>query len=283
MSTGEAERSTTDGDEIEAAALIPMGTVKLFSVVLLPLAALFVELSMRACRESFFDPLPTLLHIPLVAAGPAYWILTRRFAGTPRGRRSLAFLCGMAAVAGAGYSLAFLPLLPLAVVGILLFGLGLLPLAPIVSFAWIVGPVFRLIRGGGPRRTAVCLGGLAGLLILALPMAVGVLMAGQVRKAISPSHGTHMEAVRELRKLRMLGADRATAKAAETGESPGFLELYTGRSYGDGVQSLYRSRDLSPRQMDRAAEAYYRAFGTRPPRRWNFDGAAAQSRGRERV
>jgi hypothetical protein len=56
--------------------------VTLFAGVLLPLAALVAETCFRLCTGIFFNPLPTPLHIALVASVPATnlwtWLALRR-------------------------------------------------------------------------------------------------------------------------------------------------------------------------------------------------------------
>ncbi len=103
--------------------------------VLLPAVTLGVELSSRMCAEGFFDPLPTPAHVLLVACVPVAsavgliaWV--RR---TPRLMSVAVFLNGVAICVAALYAAIFLPLVPLAVIAVLFAGMGLLPLAPLLS------------------------------------------------------------------------------------------------------------------------------------------------------
>lgn len=99
--------------------------------VVLPLATLGVELLTRMCASIFFDPLPTLGHVILVAAVPAVNLLcwlAYRF-----GRRSpldLTLMTGVVIVIAASYAVMFLPL---SVLGLLFPPIGLLPMAPLSS------------------------------------------------------------------------------------------------------------------------------------------------------
>ncbi|MEQ1717609.1 MAG: hypothetical protein ABL907_16795, partial [Hyphomicrobium sp.] len=109
--------------------------------VVYPAAVIVFELATRSCAQNFFDPMPTLWHTLAVAAVPAsnlllYWTLlprpTNKYSAVKPAYLMLAsgFGIGIAAF----YALIFLPLMPLAVVGIVFYGLGLLPMSPLVSF-----------------------------------------------------------------------------------------------------------------------------------------------------
>jgi hypothetical protein len=103
--------------------------------VILPAVTLGVELSSRMCAEEFFDPLPTPVHVLLVACVPVASVLglIGRVRRTPRLLSAAVFLNGVAICVGALYTAIFLPLLPLAVIAVLFAGMGLLPLAPLLS------------------------------------------------------------------------------------------------------------------------------------------------------
>lgn len=107
--------------------------------VLLPAAVIAIELGSRMCADSFFDPMPTWWHVALVALVPAANLTlfarlgARRPAPTP-----LAFVLSGASIAiAAFYTAIFLPLLPIALVAVLV-GIGILPFAPLASLvtAW---------------------------------------------------------------------------------------------------------------------------------------------------
>lgn len=100
--------------------------------VVLPVVAIVVETISGWCASTFFDPLPTPAHVFLASLVPAAnaWLLQRlESRATDRPAR-------MTAAAGAAvgmallYTIPFLLLLPIAVIGLLFFGLGLLPLSP---------------------------------------------------------------------------------------------------------------------------------------------------------
>lgn len=103
--------------------------------VLLPALTLLIELNSRMCAEEFFDPLPTWVHAFLVAVVPLANALglVATIEGSPRWVRAALWANGAAIGISAVYALVFLPLVPLAMIAILIVGMGLLPLAPLLS------------------------------------------------------------------------------------------------------------------------------------------------------
>jgi hypothetical protein len=121
--------------------------VALFGVAL-PAFTLGFELNLRWCTTELFDPVPTVVHGILIAGVPAANLLAffathRR---TPGLLRTTAFINGMALGVSFLYAVIFLPLVPLGLIGILVFGLGLLPLAPLLSFPMVLVMRNRLKR-----------------------------------------------------------------------------------------------------------------------------------------
>lgn len=104
--------------------------------VILPVVTLGIELATHMCAGVFFDPIPTWWHVGLAAIVPlanlVAWI-SMRFGA--RRWHPVMFANGMAAAIGLFYSLLYLPLAPLAVIAIVFFGWGLLPLSPLFAFA----------------------------------------------------------------------------------------------------------------------------------------------------
>ena len=107
----------------------------LFAGVIMPAISITLEATTHICAETFFDPIPTMWHLMLVIFVPLaqlhVWFAIRR--GAPERLR----LAGLANAAVIGisifYSIVYIPLLPLAAL-VLAIGLGLLPLAPFLSF-----------------------------------------------------------------------------------------------------------------------------------------------------
>lgn len=139
------------------------------AAVVLPMFTITVELCTRMSRSDYFDPMPTWFHTALLFLVPlgnlAGWWGRER--AEPVFRRLPALGLGIAAY----YALAFAPGTPLAFVGLLCFGFGLLPLTPLISFVgtWVLlARLSRPPRGDGaarPRLAPWVFGG--ALLVLA--------------------------------------------------------------------------------------------------------------------
>ncbi len=120
----------------------PLGLLLFLAVagVGLPAFTLGFELVTRAAASDLFDPLPTPLHVLLVALVPLAnaWLLWAISRLRLRVHPVLARLHGLAMGLSLLYALLFLPITPLAVIAIAFMGLGLLPLAPLLSLlaAW---------------------------------------------------------------------------------------------------------------------------------------------------
>ena len=101
----------------------------------LPLGVLGFELVAGFCAEILFDPLPTWLHVLLVALVPTAnaWALLAA-AGTCRTRPAVGVLNGAAIGIAAYYALQFAVPTPFACMAVIWFGIGLIPLAPLLSF-----------------------------------------------------------------------------------------------------------------------------------------------------
>lgn len=114
---------------------LPGITVFLFGI-LLPGVTLVTELSTGMAAAAFFDPIPTWVHVLLVALVPAgnfvVWYVVRY--NKLMRPRWLSLLNGAVLGVSGFYTILFMPLTPIA---IMMFwsGIGLLPLAPVFSFA----------------------------------------------------------------------------------------------------------------------------------------------------
>ncbi|HJT26817.1 MAG TPA: VIT domain-containing protein [Pyrinomonadaceae bacterium] len=105
-----------------------------FAGVIMPAISITVEATTHICADTFFDPIPTIWHLLLVIFVPLaqlqIWFAIRRRSSD---RLALAsFLNAITIGISIFYSIVYLPLTPLALLA-LLFGLGLLPLAPFLS------------------------------------------------------------------------------------------------------------------------------------------------------
>ncbi|MBV1910681.1 MAG: hypothetical protein KUG78_15365 [Kangiellaceae bacterium] len=115
--------------------------------VIFPLFVIAFEIYTGMCAESFFDPMPTIYHKFLVLLVPIcnlmlWWKL--RYGSHFKVGLLLTLAAISLGVAGY-YSIIFLPLMPIALIAIVFFGLGLLPFGPLISFI-ITIRLFRQLR-----------------------------------------------------------------------------------------------------------------------------------------
>ncbi|MDM8553674.1 VIT domain-containing protein [Desulfococcaceae bacterium HSG7] len=121
----------------ESEAKHPKGLISilLFGIIL-PTGAAIFELFTHICAETFFNPLPTFWHILIFSLIPVgnfiCWIAILRDNTTYLSKLGLAN--GIALGVSLAYTVLFLPLLPVSLIGILFVGIGLCGLAPICSF-----------------------------------------------------------------------------------------------------------------------------------------------------
>lgn len=124
--------------------------VMLFGVVL-PLITLVVELVTGMARDIFFDPIPTWAHAAAIALVPvSSWVALRAISsGRHRQLRNAARANAVATGVAFVYALWFIPMLIPAVPGIIFFGLGFLPLSPLLSLLVLILLRCDLRRAGG--------------------------------------------------------------------------------------------------------------------------------------
>ena len=111
--------------------------------ILLPLITFCFELATGASAGALFDPFPTWLHVAAVALVPVVNFCMWRAGRAGDARRMKWFGWLNSAVLGICfyYVILYLPFAPYAALGILFFGVGLLPLSPF--FALIATPILR--------------------------------------------------------------------------------------------------------------------------------------------
>lgn len=247
----EAERVPMPKSEAPASAkeipkpVKPPGWWWLVLGVALPLGTVIFEYLTGACAAALFDPLPNVVHVLLTLLVPAgnlwLWLALR---GVVRVRP-----LAMGGVAGLGigvstvYALLFLPVSPLAVLGIVVYGLGLVPLAP--YFALATGLVLqgKLARSLGlPRSPNLWLGMLAGITAFSLASAPLWVTRTGIEMVNSEEEATRERGVRLLRNWG-LEEELLRACYGRMGRSG---ELY---SWG---------KRLRP---ELARQVYYRAYG----------------------
>ena len=181
----------------------------LFGIVL-PAAALAVELANGMCAETFFDPIPTWGHALLVAWVPVANLLALLAAGRGwmRWRTPLLWGNGIALGIALIYTLVFLPLTPPALIGIVFFGLGLLPLAPLSALLCGIALRRRLAHmpmadGGAPTwsMTSLLGGVVVGILLLAATESRIALTSIGAEMATAESPDRQIQGIRLLRRF----------------------------------------------------------------------------------
>ncbi|HXK80253.1 MAG TPA: hypothetical protein PLB42_08790, partial [Kiritimatiellia bacterium] len=239
--------------------------------VALPLGVLVFELIAGFCAELLFDPMPTWLHTLLIALVPAAnaWALWAA-AGRCQPRPTLRILNGMAVGIAAFYALQFAIITPFAAVAILYFGIGLVPLAPLLSLWAAIVLRFRLLRLPAESRTQF-----PGLWRTALPAFLLLLVLTVPRLAIirytpdieSPDRAVQIRAVRILRAVG--DRDQLLRQCYRPLETFDLFAMLVGHPFWlGGANGISR---------DTAQAAYYRVTGTPynavpPPRVKGFRG-----------
>ncbi len=111
------------------------GTLWLTAVIW-PTITLMFELSTRLCSGYWFDPMPTLLHVLLLGLVPIgnAWVLWKLAKNPdpigPWHRAVIAFNTGTSLL----YTLMFAPAIPISFMLTIVYGMGLLPITPLVTF-----------------------------------------------------------------------------------------------------------------------------------------------------
>lgn len=235
--------------------------------VVLPIYTLALESIFRLCAGSFFDPIPTLLHVFLVALLPAANLCAIR---AVRGKRpangAVGFLLGSALVIGTVYSILFIPIAPYtlmyAVASIFLAGLVLpIVINPIVPMLGTIGTVILISRvkprlreaGKKPWRSITAGAVAASLLIL---WAEGPRTATRI--ALERSIGDNAD-TESLSFLRRFG-DQETLLRASYGELTQAND-FVGWIQTMSIDSLFAGRWNSTYSVEGARELFYRVSG----------------------
>ncbi|HEY4423346.1 MAG TPA: VIT domain-containing protein [Pyrinomonadaceae bacterium] len=143
-----------------------------FAGVIMPTISITVEATTHICANVFFDPIPTIWHLLFVIFVPLaqlqVWFAIRR--RSPDRLALAGFLNAVTIGISIYYSVVYLPLVPLALLA-LLFGIGLLPLAPFLSLiaSLIMRHQLKRVAATAPRRSFAlkARGLLAGLALTA--------------------------------------------------------------------------------------------------------------------
>ncbi len=236
----------------EAPGLIKVALF-VFMGILLPAFTLGFEAITHLSGESFFDPIPSVLHGVLIAIVPFsnLMLLMKLSRSTIRNANRLAWLNAFAIGIALFYTVLYLPLTPVAPVLLIWLGLGLLPLAPVLSLVaaiWARRVLIRSVaRSSTPRLSRVW-----GGIVLALI----VIVAADLHFSITRV-GLHLAASQQtdsrqlgLRLLRSVGDENL------------MLRLCYGRSgmSNDLLGMFYALGD--PVDTDQARIIYYQVTGT---------------------
>lgn len=183
----------------------------LLAGVLLPLFALGFEAYTHTSGEAFFDPIPSFAHMVLVALVPLAnaWLLFELGRSVPRLPPGLGGLNGLAIGIAAFHALLYLPLTPFAPFLIIFYGVGFLPLSPLLSLiaAWRGRSLLkrRLMGEGktGPTRFWRGIGlAVLALIVVNLPLSLtrmGLYLAAR-SETVEPQFG--------IRWLRAVGDEK---------------------------------------------------------------------------
>lgn len=229
--------------------------------ILLPVVTLVVELSSHMCAEVFFDPIPTYFHVFLCAFVPLANL--QAFVALARDdiRHLTAISIANAVVIGIStfYALVFAPLTPLAIFA-LLYGIGVFPLAPVLS---LIAAILARTKLSGMAHTVG-----RPSLPSTIPYIGGVLLS--IVLAAVPSVTTRLHMVQATSTDEQQRAD-AVLWLRHWGDQDVMLRYcYVFNGRGGDIFSLLvtMNTSISP---ESAREVYYRATGTpfflapRPP------------------
>ncbi len=222
--------------------------------VVLPAFTLALELLTGACGNTLFDPMPTAWHIVLIALVPvanllAFVALTR---GSARHVKALSRLNGIAIGVALYYALAFLVITPFAVIGILWFGIGLIPLSPLISLivAFVLRRKLRKMPAAGAQE------GLPGLWSgLAVAFVAFFLLAVPRIITVTGMHvaaGDHESTrIRGIRMLRRFGSKEILLRSC-----------YRGDRLATDIPNFVCNFLIKPVPAKEVRDIYYRVTGT---------------------
>jgi Vault protein inter-alpha-trypsin domain len=240
-----------------------------FLGVILPAIAITLEATTHICADTFFDPIPTAWHLGLVIFVPLahlhVWFTIRR--ANANQVKFAGLLNAVAIGISIFYSIVYIPVLPLAALT-LLFIVGLLPLAPLLSL--VAGIVMRYqlseIASRAPKKSfAVTTAGMVaglGITIAAIgfiELPVTLTRYG-LQMATSPSAETRTQGIQF---LRSFGSEEYLRRSCY--HSTGWAT--------DLIGYLFSLQN--PVRLDEARKIYYRVTGE------NFDTSAPPWRNRD--
>jgi hypothetical protein len=222
--------------------------------VILPLVAVGVEVTTRICRETFFDPLPTWGHVVAyawVGIGTLVGLCSlgiacdRVFTTDVKSLKISSWCVGTACGIALVYTLIFLPIVPLSIIGIVVFGVGFCGLSPLIALL-VTWNTHRKLKeasttyelGPTPRLWKGVLVGMALMVLLEVPG--GVTRIGlEMASSSNPATQT-----RGIRFLRVVGNENMLLRSCyfrdrNAVDLLGFLLNLNGRTTTEQSRKIY--------------------------------------------
>lgn len=223
--------------------------------ILLPVITLIAELGWKLCSTQLFDPIPTLWHVLIVSIVPMAnaQLLWSLYKNRLERTQFLGWVSAIAAGASLFYSLIFLPVTPIAVLAIIIAGLGLLALAPIFSF-WANCLLRRAVSKRLKTKTflfswkGVAVGFLIVLGIIAVSESRFIATRYGLEKAMSENLETQVEGMNFLRKY---GDENHILNLSYSGRRQFYISDYLFNAFDNAESS----------SQTKAREVYYRLTG----------------------
>ncbi|MFN7139902.1 MAG: VIT domain-containing protein, partial [Limisphaerales bacterium] len=202
------------------------------------------EVFTKMCAGVFFDPLPSTLHLLLVSVVPlanfTIWKMLRE--GDLRFSKALGWASGVVIGICLFYSLLFLPMSPFAVIGIIFYGFGLLPLTPLLALIAAIFLRLHLRRQLAPmsiKAPGLWLGMFLGFVALVVAEIPEAMTRISMQWAASTDRD---ERGRGIRWLRAIGNEDSILRACYTGTRRNELSLinfFSGHVSSEEARTIY--------------------------------------------
>jgi len=228
--------------------------------VVLPLGVLLFELLSTFCGSVFFNPVPTWWHAVWIALVPALnaWLLVGTGKESTRGAAA-----GFTLVTAMFYGLLFLPIIHVSVIGLILFGLGMVSLTPIFAAvtSWRIGRTAGAASQEPARfKTGWRTGVLAGVLVLASLEGPAL----WTRTNLTAAMAGDKNSAAAISRLRAFHSDRSLLKACYEGSR--------GMSMATDISgwllsswriplSMVGGRGFAPLNSEKARDVFFRVTG----------------------
>jgi hypothetical protein len=245
----------------------------MFFGVILPVLVILLEVFTGFCGGAFFDPVPTFWHAILLISVPVlnFWLLKK---GGTAGSREQGIAAGVMLIVAGFYGLLFVPLLPLSIPAVVVFGMGFLSLSPILAFwaGWkIVGKNREKVAQPWLFRQGLRIGAVAAIFALLALEVPGLWTRVQLERAVSDEAETEEAGVAA---LRMFHSERTLLRSCyERGTMmSGSTDISGWIMNGWKVPMAFLGESMGRQgDRDRMREVFFRATGKpfnsiKPPR-----------------